>query len=321
VEALRSRDRNRVGALLMEWARYPWERAVEHACEAMVELGMKENLPGLAVLLAEPDPDAPFQVKVPGTRGGVYYRQEIVRVNHLKNCLMCHPASFRENEMVRGAVPDENRILPPPTTPAYYKGHGPNTIQVSATTTYLKQDFSLVQPVEQPGLWPTVQRFDYFVSMRQVDRSAVRAYSPNGQSAFKNALRFAIRELAGADREWDDEWLAVQRKAAPPMKDERRLAAAQTYALRASPDMFIAFKAAEFATPIHRMSGPELAALCRQFETKNPDVVKETMSAYLEPLLDQADASERERIARLLALARMPELGMGEFLGYLAAMR
>jgi len=319
VEMLRGRDREQVGAQLLEWSRYPWVRAVEHACEAMVELGMKEILPGLAVLLAQHDPDAPFEAELPGTGAGAY-RREIVRVNHLRNCLMCHPASFKTSELVRGAVPDENQILPP-STPAYYGGTPDTRLRVSAATTYLKQDFSLVQSVEKPGKWPAQQRFDYFVSTRQIDRETLRTYVPNAESKYKLALRFAIRELAGSGLERDLEWLAGQRKLAAPLKDHRRLAAAQTYALRAGPEAFIAFKMAEFVTPIYDMYGPELAAMFKKFETTNPNVLKGAMIAYLEPLLDRKNDSERQRIARLLALARTPEQELGEFLGLLAAMR
>jgi hypothetical protein len=310
VEALRTRNRERVSALLMGWSRYPWARAVEHACEAMVELGMKENLPQLAAMLTTTDPDAPFEVNLPGTGGGIY-RQEVVRVNHLRNCLMCHPASFKQTELVRGGVPDENSILPPATTPAYYNS---SALQVSAATTYLKQDFSLAQKVANPGKWPAMQRFDYFVTTKKVESDAMWSYVPNVKSPYKEAIRFAIRELAGPDKDWDLEWLSKQRAKAAPVKDRRFLAAAQTYALRASPEVFIAFKMAEFQTPIYVMSGPELVAMFEKLTTNNTNVLKGTMIAYLEPLSERPDASQVPRIQRLLTVARSPEQDLREFL-------
>lgn len=314
VQALRTRDRQRVGALLAEWVRYPWPRAVEHACEAMVELELKESLPQLAAMLAASDPDAPFEVDLPGTGGGVYKR-EVVRVNHLRNCLMCHPASFKQTELVRGGVPDENSILPPASTPAYYNS---NSLQVTAATTYLKQDFSLMQNVRNSGKWPAQQRFDFFVSTKQVEPDALRAYRPNAKSPYKEAIRFAIREIAGPGKDWDSEWLAGQRAQASPGKDRRFRAAAQTYALRASPEAFIAFRMAEFQTPIYEMNGTELVAMFGKFSTSNPNVLKGTMIAYLEPLSDHPEASEVKRIQRLLAIAKGSSESLPEFLRAIA---
>ena len=40
--------------------------------------------------------------------------------------------------------------------------------------TYLRQDFSVIQEVENSAPWPTKQRFDYFVSKRHLPPSEVR---------------------------------------------------------------------------------------------------------------------------------------------------
>ncbi len=44
-------------------------------------------MPALEKLLDEPAPDAPFK------QGGKWLKRELVRVNHLRNCLLCHASS------------------------------------------------------------------------------------------------------------------------------------------------------------------------------------------------------------------------------------
>ena len=48
--------------------------------------------------------------------------REIVRVNHLGNCILCHAPSTDRADLVRGAVPTPGQALPAPvTTPQYYE--------------------------------------------------------------------------------------------------------------------------------------------------------------------------------------------------------
>ena len=53
-------------------------------------------------MLDQPDATLPFTVRQ-GTKETTLIR-EVVRVNHLSNCLLCHPASFSRTDLVRGAV-------------------------------------------------------------------------------------------------------------------------------------------------------------------------------------------------------------------------
>src|SRR5436305_14561884 len=57
-------------------------------------------------------------------------------------------------------------MLPPPKQ--YYGGETLGLF-VRAEVTYLRQDFSVTQPVEAADPWPTQQRFDYLVSERPAD--------------------------------------------------------------------------------------------------------------------------------------------------------
>jgi hypothetical protein len=71
---------------------------------------------------------------------------------------------------------------------------------VRADITYLKQDFSAMLPVTNPGLWPAEQRFDFFVRERlatERDFQKALARARAGPSDRHKAIRFALRELTG----------------------------------------------------------------------------------------------------------------------------
>jgi sugar lactone lactonase YvrE len=125
---------------------------------------------------------------------------EMVRVNHLRNCLLCHSASLKDDDKVRGFVPPTNRPLPPAFTREYYAPKQQGTF-VRADVTYLKQDFSVPLPVKNHGVWPAVQRFDFLVRERPATpkelaeaKKAAGAATEHQKSVF-----FALRELTGKD--------------------------------------------------------------------------------------------------------------------------
>src|SRR5262249_27798850 len=127
----------------------------DHAAEALVALDDRDAVPALKQLADAPDPTAPYYDWTQKT----YVTREVVRINHLGNCLMCHAPSTSQNDLVRGRIPTPGEPLPPPVQ--YYESQ--EGIFVRADVTYLKQDFSVIQPVEHNGAWPQMQRFDYVV--------------------------------------------------------------------------------------------------------------------------------------------------------------
>jgi hypothetical protein len=123
--------------------------------------------------------------------------REVVRVNHLRNCLLCHSPSFDRNDLVRGLVPTAGQPLPPSFSTPYYEGH--NGIFVRADVTYLRQDFSVPQPVAKAGNWPAYQRYDYLVRTRYATDEELRREQP-ATCPQREAVRWALRELGGAPR-------------------------------------------------------------------------------------------------------------------------
>jgi HEAT repeat protein len=199
LRALRDRAREDYRDLLVAGLRYPWALVREHAAEALVALGHKEAVPQLVELLDLPDPESPFPV-TRGKRKAVLKR-ELVRVNHLANCVLCHAPSFARADLVRGAVPAPGRPLPAPaTTPAYYE-HGERFVR--ADVTYLRQDFSVIQPVLKADRWPNHQRFDYLVRTRPLTGREVRLHEKEKDAPATGRGRepalFALRELTGKD--------------------------------------------------------------------------------------------------------------------------
>ena len=143
---------------LIEGFRYPWPPVADHAADALVTLQLGDSAPHLIQFLEGKDPAMPFRTEV--NKKPIWFVRELVRINHLGNCVLCHVPSVARAELVRGLVPTPGQPLPAPvTTPQYYEGNSGNFVR--ADVTYLRQDFSVYQPVANPGPWPAYQRYDY----------------------------------------------------------------------------------------------------------------------------------------------------------------
>jgi HEAT repeats len=136
--------------------------------------------------------DAPERIQA--STQSVSVVREVVRVNHLRNCLLCHSPSFAATDPVRGLVPSPGQPLPPLFTTPYYEGR--NGTFVRADVTYLRQDFSVPQPVAKADNWPAYQRYDYVVRTRYPTEEELRRKEPAAYPQ-RETVRWAIRELNG----------------------------------------------------------------------------------------------------------------------------
>src|SRR5262249_28324647 len=102
VTALKTRPRITYRSVLLAGLRHPWAHVSDHAAEALVAVGDPDSVSELKRLVDAPNPSGAF--RLPGTSDRTFVR-ELVRVNHLRNCFLCHAPSFDERDLVRGLVP------------------------------------------------------------------------------------------------------------------------------------------------------------------------------------------------------------------------
>jgi hypothetical protein len=177
--------------------RYPWPPAADHAAETPVALDGRQTIPQLKSLLDQPDPQAPTQDK-----DKKWVMAELVRVNHLGNCLLCHAPSSARMDPVRGIVPERGKPLPR----AYYDSKAGTFVRTDVT--YLKQDFSAMLPAKNVGPWPAVQRFDFLVRQRELTKEEIARLKPDqGKPAGlaptypqREAVLWALRELEAPEQ-------------------------------------------------------------------------------------------------------------------------
>jgi hypothetical protein len=202
LEALAKRASRAADGLLMEGLRYPHPAVAQNAAAAVARLKRTGLVPQLVAFLDEPDPAAPVKA---GARGWAV--RELVRTNHHRNCLLCHGPASSAEEMPRGLtgpIPAPGLELPGgPLT--YYAAPSPDVL-VRADVTYLRQDFTLMLPVENAKPWPEEQRFDFLVRTRALTGPEVAAYEktakkrgPGYLSPNHRAALDALRQLTGRD--------------------------------------------------------------------------------------------------------------------------
>jgi hypothetical protein len=206
--ALKHRPRGEYRRLLLDGLRYPWSAVADHAADALIALEDRAAAPKLVALLDQPDPEAPFQ-----NEKEEWVVAEMVRINHLRNCVLCHAPSTGKDDPVRGIIPTPGKEIP---VVYYESAHGDF---VRADITYLRQDFSASQPVENAAPWPYFQRYDYLIRRRPATPGEVNARALiEGFANYpqRDAVLYALRELTGQDvgassAEWKQvvlrEWL------------------------------------------------------------------------------------------------------------------
>lgn len=319
IKALRDRPRDDYRWVFLRALRYPWAPPAEHAAAALVALQDTQAVPMLINLLNKPDPRAPFHV---GKRLVV---REMVRTNHLANCLLCHPPSVTYRDPVPGVVPAVTWQYPAAdskeagqltssvnsitgkltstgstiqtgchnysatsSTSAVTVRSGQQSVVVTQSTTvvrnaagqvklvtvpvvnvprqqssspsqagrqgrqpvlvnlpllvrgditYLRQDFSVPQPVPQPGSpVPLDMRFDYMVSVRPVSADEARQMASQGDDSSypqRQSVLAALRGLTGQDA---GDSIADWRKLSPHALDEGKAWTVSDASVRATPE-------------------------------------------------------------------------------------
>ena len=177
VKALRHRPEKDYRDQLLGGLQYPWPAVADHAAEALAALNVQSALPVLMNILEKPAGEKGM--------GKTPMIKELVKINHQRNCMLCHPASFSPGDPVRGAVPLPGQ--------SQAQGYAQGQFFIRADVTYLQQDFSVMQPEGHFGPGPAFQRYDYVLRSRP-------ATGKDLQQRFRQrrAILFALKELIGS---------------------------------------------------------------------------------------------------------------------------
>ena len=150
----------------MQGLSYPWPAVAKRSSEAIVKLERTDLIPQLLGVLDRPDARAPQALEKAGKKTTVV--RELVRINHHRNCLLCHaPSDPQENvsaekaqilESLTAQVPLPDQPLPTPSPDTGGYGNSSQDILVRIDVTYLRQDFSVKLPVANSQPWPEMQR-------------------------------------------------------------------------------------------------------------------------------------------------------------------
>jgi hypothetical protein len=209
IDALKTRHAKDHAPVLLQGFRYPLPVVAARAADAVATLQCKDVLGDLVNILEQPDPRAPAKQTIDGKE--VTAVRELVRVNHHRNCLLCH-APANSGNLPPGVL---TAPVPLPDQSLRFRGGGYGgslspDIFVRIDVTYLRQDFSLLMKVENAKPWPEMQRYDFFVrtrvisneEARECDKQLEKQGTPPSHAATQRALRGLTgqsRDLAAAE--------------------------------------------------------------------------------------------------------------------------
>jgi hypothetical protein len=204
IDALKVRREKDYTDILVKGLRYPWPAVARRSADAIAKLGLSDLVPELIAVLDEADPRMPRAREAGGKKVAVV--RELVKVNHHRNCMMCHaPGSFEtvSGNVITAEVPVPGQQLPLPSEG--YRQSSPD-LMIRIDVTYLRQDFSAMLPVADAHPWPDAQRFDFLVRERELTPEEADAYreklTPKEAgvlSPYHRAALKSLREITGKD--------------------------------------------------------------------------------------------------------------------------
>jgi hypothetical protein len=204
LDALKVRRERDYTDLLLQGLRYPLPAVARRAGDAVVKLERNDLIPRLVDMLDEADPRSPVTKEVEKKKVPVV--REVVRINHHRNCLVCHAPGNTDGvspETLTAGVPVPTEPLAGPSNG--YQVSFPDLL-VRIDVTYLRQDFSVMQPVADAHPWPEMQRFDFLVRNRVLTEDEAAAWREKLEvreagrlNPYQKAAVSALRELTGKD--------------------------------------------------------------------------------------------------------------------------
>lgn len=190
--------------ILLKGLRYPWPAVAKRSAEAIARMGRSDLIPELVAVLATDDPRMPITKTVDGKQVSVV--REMAKVNHHRNCMMCHAPGNPQNvssNAITAEVPIQGQPLPSPAEG--YRQSSPD-LMIRIDVTYLRPDFSAMLSVGDAHPWPDMQRFDFLVRERKLTADEAKEYkaklTPKEAgvlSPYHRSALAALRELTGKD--------------------------------------------------------------------------------------------------------------------------
>lgn len=187
VEELKKRPEKEYLPVLLDGLRYPWPPVADHAADALGKLKPQDSVNKLIDLLDEPDPRAAFLLPK-SKRPRV---AELVKINHLRNCLLCHAPSSDKGDLIRAGIPTPGERIT-----VYYASRSKDVVR--ADTTLLRQHFSTLLKVKNAEPWPEMQRFDFVVRLRQATPDEIaRSKTADLDYPQRRAVLRALEKVTG----------------------------------------------------------------------------------------------------------------------------
>jgi hypothetical protein len=212
IDHLRVRRDKDYTDVLLKGLRYPWPAVAKRAAETLAKLQVREAIPRMIDALEIGDPRLPVRKYVSGEE--VWVVRELVKMNHNRNCLLCHGEPMLQFEPLRdgppsvtdmpvGVIPIPGRTLPQGAQ--RYSPRGEDMV-VRVDVTHLRQDFSLMLPVPDAAPWPNLQRFDFLVRTRVLSDEDAAVYrqaleKDGAVRPYRDAIVAALRKMTGYDAE------------------------------------------------------------------------------------------------------------------------
>jgi hypothetical protein len=202
ITALKVRREKDYTSILVKGLRYQWPAVAKRAAEAIAKLERSDLIPELVAVLDSDDPRLPETKEVDGK---VVVR-EMVKLNHHRNCMMCHTSSGSGTpnpNALSAEVAIQGQPLPSPG-----EGYRQSTpeLMIRIDVTYLRPDFSVAMPVKDAHPWPEMQRFDFLVRERKLTTDEAVSYreqlaikEPGVLSPYHKAALAALRDMTGKD--------------------------------------------------------------------------------------------------------------------------
>jgi hypothetical protein len=206
IESLRTRNKKEYTDVLIGGLKYPWPAVARRAAETIAHLERADLVPELVALMsADADPRLPIEKEVDGE--SIAQVRELVKVNHLRNCMLCHSPGKVDEKVAARATFTAEVAVPGKSPPSPFQGYGQSPssdLLIRFDVTYLRQDFSVKLPVSDAHPWPDLQRYDFFVRERKVSpaeaefyRKKLKEEEAGRLSPYQLAAHSALQELTG----------------------------------------------------------------------------------------------------------------------------